>query len=76
MSPQTRAEEALFTGIRLTKGVSLADVSRRYGIDAWDTYGTELMPFVEAGVVKYTPPVLSLTRQGMLLANEVGAVFV
>jgi hypothetical protein len=34
------------------------------------------MPFVEAGVVKYTPPVLSLTRQGMLLANEVGAVFV
>jgi hypothetical protein len=27
-------------------------------------------------VVQYTPPILSLTRQGMLLANEVGAVFV
>jgi oxygen-independent coproporphyrinogen-3 oxidase len=76
LSRQNRAEEALFTGIRLTKGVSLADIARRYGIDAWDAYGTALLPFVEAGVVKYTPPVLSLTRQGMLLANEVGAVFV
>jgi oxygen-independent coproporphyrinogen-3 oxidase len=76
LSPQTRAEEALFTGIRLAKGVSLADIASRYGVDAWDTYGTALAPFVEAGVVEYTPPVLKLTRQGMLLANEVCAVFV
>jgi oxygen-independent coproporphyrinogen-3 oxidase len=73
---QTRAEEALFTGIRLAKGISLADIAERYGIDAWDVYGTALSPFVEAGVLKYTPPVLALTRQGMLLANEVGAIFV
>ncbi len=76
LSAQTRAEEALFTGIRLSKGVSLADIQARYGIDAWDEYGTALAPFVEAGVVQYTPPVLALTRQGMLLANEVCAVFV
>jgi oxygen-independent coproporphyrinogen-3 oxidase len=76
LSPRTRAEEALFTGIRLSKGVSLADISARYGVDAWAEYGRSLTPFVEAGLVKYTPPVLSLTRQGMLLANEVGAVFV
>jgi oxygen-independent coproporphyrinogen-3 oxidase len=76
LSPQTRAEEALFTGIRLSKGVSLADIRDRYGVDAWDAYGTALAPFVEAGVVQYTPPVLSLSRQGMLLANEVCAVFV
>ena len=76
LSPQTRAEEALFTGIRLAKGVSLADIAKRYGIDAWAVYGTALTPFVEAGVVEYTPPVIKLTRQGMLLANEVCAVFV
>lgn len=76
MSPQTQAEEALFTGIRLSKGVSLADIAARYGIDTWGTYGMALSPFVEAGMVEYTPPVLRLTRQGMLLANEVGAVFV
>jgi oxygen-independent coproporphyrinogen-3 oxidase len=76
LSPQTRAEEALFTGIRLATGVSLADIAQRYGIDAWRVYGAALTPFVEAGVLKYTPPTLTLTRQGMLLANEVGAVFV
>jgi oxygen-independent coproporphyrinogen-3 oxidase len=76
LSAQTRAEEALFTGIRLAAGVSLADIRERYGIDAWDVYGTALAPFVAAGLVQYTPPALRLTRQGMLLANEVGAVFV
>jgi oxygen-independent coproporphyrinogen-3 oxidase len=76
LSPRTRAEEALFTGIRLAEGVSLADISQRYAIDAWATYGQALTPFVEAGLVEYTPPVLRLTRQGMLLANEVAAVFV
>jgi oxygen-independent coproporphyrinogen-3 oxidase len=76
LSPRTRAEEALFTGIRLSKGVSLADISARYGVDAWSEYGAALTPFVEAGLVQYHPPVLALTRQGMLLANEVGAVFV
>jgi oxygen-independent coproporphyrinogen-3 oxidase len=76
LSPQTRAEEALFTGIRLAAGVSLADIRERYGVDAWAVYGTALAPFVAAGVVQYTPPVLRLTREGMLLANEVGAVFV
>lgn len=76
LTPQTRAEEALFTGIRLSKGVSLADIRERYGVEAWDVYGTALRPFVAAGVVQYTPPVLALTRQGMLLANEVCAVFV
>ncbi|MEO5821825.1 MAG: radical SAM family heme chaperone HemW [Vicinamibacteraceae bacterium] len=76
LTPQTHAEEALFTGIRLSKGVSLVDIAQRYGVDAWDAYGTALTPFIEAGVVEYTPPVLRLTRQGMLLANEVCAVFV
>lgn len=76
LSQQERVEEALFTGIRLSAGVSLAGIAARYGIDAWAAYGSALTPFVEAGLVEYTPLTLRLTRQGMLLANEVGAVFV
>ena len=76
LSPQERVEEALFTGIRLSAGVSLARIQARYGIDPWAAYGAALRPFVEVGLVQYTPPTLKLTRQGMLLANEVGAVFV
>jgi len=76
LSPIERAEEALFTGIRLSKGVSLADISTRYGVDAWARYGAALTPFLNAGLVEHRAPVLRLTRQGMLLANEVCAVFV
>ncbi len=71
-----RAEEALFTGLRLTAGLDLRVVEERYGVDVWKRYGDALAPFVESRVLEYTPPVLRLTRAGMLLANEVCAVFV
>jgi oxygen-independent coproporphyrinogen III oxidase len=76
LSARDRLEDALFTGIRLSKGLSLADIQSRYDVDVWDEYGAALQPFVERALVEYTPPVLRLTRQGMLLANEVCAVFV
>jgi len=76
LTPQEHAEETLFTGLRLTDGVHLDRVCARYGLDVWSRYGAELRRFVEAGVLEYTPPVLRLNRQGMLLANEVCSVFV
>ena len=76
LDPATRAEEALFTGLRLTAGLDLRVVEERYGVDVWKRYGDALVPFVESHVLEYTPPVLRLTRAGMLLANEVCAVFV
>jgi len=76
LSLQEHAEEALFTGLRLVDGVRLDGVRERYGIDVWSRYGEALRPFVQARVLEYTPPVLRLNRQGMLLANEVCSVFV
>lgn len=76
LAPRERLEDALFMGIRLYKGLALADIAARYGVDVWDEYGVRLEPFVRAGLLEYTPPVLRLTRKGMLLANEVCAVFV
>ena len=34
-----RAEEALFTGLRLAGGVDIAAVGARYGLDAWGRFG-------------------------------------
>ncbi len=40
-------------------------------------YGAELQRFVEAGFLIYEPHLrLALTRSGMLMANEVMAVFI
>ena len=76
LSPRERLGDALFTGLRLVEGIDLVDISRRYGVDVWQRYGRELDPFVETGVLRREGPRLRLTREGMLLAHEVMAVFV
>jgi oxygen-independent coproporphyrinogen-3 oxidase len=77
LTDRDRVEDALFTGLRLAEGLDLAAVAARYGVDVWDQYGAELARFVEAGVLIHDPGRrLALTRTGMLLANEVMAVFI
>jgi oxygen-independent coproporphyrinogen-3 oxidase len=69
-------EEALFTGLRLTEGIDLSTVGARYDVDVWARYGEALDPFIEAGWVIREGERLRLTRPGMLMANDVMAVFV
>ena len=77
VSADERLEEALFMGLRLTDGVDVAAVSRRHGIDIWSRYGPDLVPYVDAGLLEHEPGRrLALTRRGMLLANDVMAVFI
>jgi coproporphyrinogen III oxidase-like Fe-S oxidoreductase len=78
LSAEERLEDALFTGLRLTAGPDLAAIEARYGVNVWDEYGGELGRFVDAGLLVYEPgrSRLALTRPGMLLANEVMAVFI
>ena len=70
-------EEALFMGLRLTDGLDLAAMHQRHGIDIWAHYGQDLAPYVSAGLLIHEPGRrLALTRDGMLLANDVMAVFI
>jgi oxygen-independent coproporphyrinogen-3 oxidase len=76
LSAQERLEDAVFTGLRLAQGVDLAAVRSRYGIDLWDRYGADLRPFVDQRLLIYDGSAIRLTRDGMLLANEVMTVFI
>ena len=76
MSPEERLEDALFMGLRRATGLDLQEVRQRYGVDVWTRYGTELHPFMDAGLLIYDGAVVRLTRSGMLLAHEVMAVFI
>ncbi len=76
MTPHERLEDALFTGLRLTEGVNADRTGQRYGVDVWARYGDDLQPFIDAGVLRREGPQLRLTREGMLVANEVMRVFV
>jgi oxygen-independent coproporphyrinogen-3 oxidase len=75
----TRREQvgdALFMALRLSKGIQIADIRARYGVDVWQQYGSDLQIFVDAGLLERRPERLFLTRRGMLLAHEVMIVFV
>jgi oxygen-independent coproporphyrinogen-3 oxidase len=76
MGADERLEEALFTGLRLTEGLDIARIGPRYGVDVWGRYGERLQPFLEAGLLRLEGTRLRLTREGMLVANEIMAVFV
>ena len=76
LSARGRVEEAVFTGLRLSQGIDLSEIRRDYGTDVWMEYGTALAPFVDAGLVRHERGRLWLTRNGMLVANEILQVFV
>jgi oxygen-independent coproporphyrinogen-3 oxidase len=76
LTPEERLGDALFTGLRLVDGIDGNAIQTRYGVDVWRRFGADLAPFIEAGCLRRDGSRLSLTRQGMLLAHEVMAVFV
>jgi oxygen-independent coproporphyrinogen-3 oxidase len=75
LSPQERLEDALFTGLRLARGLDLGLIESRYCVDILERYATDLQPFIDEGLLIYDGG-LRLTRAGMLLAHEVMAVFI
>ncbi len=76
LDARTRAQEALFTGLRLTEGIDARAFARDYGLDPWVDYGERLADAVDAGLVWRRQERFGLTRHGMLLANEVLSAFV
>lgn len=76
LSAEERLEDALFTGLRLTSGIDLEAAAGHYGVDIWEKYREDLLPFTQAGLLLYDGARLRLTRRGMLLAHEIMAVFI
>ncbi len=76
LTPDERLGDALFTGLRLVDGIDTNAIQTRYGVDVWRRFGADLEPFLEAGCLRREGARLRLTRQGMLVANEVMTVFV
>jgi oxygen-independent coproporphyrinogen-3 oxidase len=73
---QEQLEDALFTGLRLSAGIDLEALSACYGLDVWARYRDALRPHIGAGRLVWSDGWLRLTREGMLVANDVMTVFV
>ena len=76
MTERRRIEDALMLGLRRRRGVDLRTFQKLYGVDVLDLYGDHLAPLAEAGLIEISGGQLRLTRRGLVLANEVFAVFV
>ena len=76
LSPASRVEEALFTGLRLSGGLDRRNFQTRFGVDPWARYRKELEPYRDEGLVWQADERFGLTRRGMLVANSILSVFV
>ena len=76
LSRSERVGDILFTGLRLTDGLDLDTIERQHGVAVMRKYGIELEPFIAEGLLVHEFGRLQLTRQGMLVANEIMATFV
>ncbi len=64
-------EEAIFLGLRLTKGIPLPGFQSRFGTDLLERYRGQIAYLREAGLIEFNSDHLRLTPQGWLLSNEV-----
>jgi oxygen-independent coproporphyrinogen-3 oxidase len=68
-------EESFFLGLRLNRGISLADLRARFGEDV-ESYSAAIDEMVAAGLLEKNAGNLRLTPRGRLLSNEVFERFI
>ncbi|MBI4745296.1 MAG: coproporphyrinogen III oxidase family protein, partial [Deltaproteobacteria bacterium] len=68
--------EYLFLGLRMMEGISLKDFEEKFGIEIETAYPDALNELTEKGLLEITQGHLRLTKQGLLLLNDVSVRFV
>ncbi len=76
VSRQSGLEESFFLGLRLTRGVSLRELSKKFGEDAFLDARTAISELVKDGLVEQKDGLVCLTPRGRLLSNEVFERFI
>lgn len=76
LSEVEQLEEEWFLGLRLTKGVNPAALSRRYGRETIAAFRPQIDTLVNEGLLEKDGGWLRLTSRGRLLSNEVFGRFI
>ncbi|HXZ29153.1 MAG TPA: radical SAM family heme chaperone HemW [Terriglobales bacterium] len=75
VSRQSASEESLFLGLRLNRGLDLAEAAARFGAAALESVRPAILRSEEAGLLEQEGNRIRLTSRGRLLSNEVFAGF-
>ncbi len=76
VSKQAALEESLFLGLRLTRGVNLAELAAEFGTQATERSRQIATSLVEDGLLDLQEDHIRLTPRGRLLSNEVFERFI
>jgi len=75
ISRDSALQEEFFLGLRLNRGVNLAELTPRYG-EATASYGDSITEFIADGLLQRSGDFIRLTQRGRLLSNEVFERFI
>ena len=71
IGPELQLSETVILGLRLSEGIGLDDIKRRFGIDLLRRYEQQVGETAALGLLEYSGQGVRLTRRGRLLGNEV-----
>jgi oxygen-independent coproporphyrinogen-3 oxidase len=69
--PELQLSETVILGLRLSEGIGLEDINRRFGIDLLRHYEQQVGETASLGLLECAGGRIWLTRRGRLLGNEV-----
>ena len=75
ISPQDAMAEAMFLGLRMTKGVNPKDFHAQFGRTLQECYGPTIESLISKGLLAYKGENIALTPLGLDLANQVFEAF-
>ena len=73
LDAEARFRETLVMGLRMTDGISMTGIARRFNIDILAYYGNIVLQLKEQGLVEQNGDRLRLSSAGMVFANQVMA---
>ena len=76
VSAEAALQEAFFLGMRLNRGIDLAEIAKEFGEDAVGEYSEPLADLTEAGLIEREGTVARLTARGRMISNDVFERFI
>jgi oxygen-independent coproporphyrinogen-3 oxidase len=64
-------EETFFLGLRLMRGISLSEITAKFGEEAVESHRSAISELMQDGLIQDEGKRIRLTQQGILLSNEV-----
>ena len=75
LDPEAALGETIMLGLRMTEGISRAEMQRRFGVDIYRRHEALIERLVNGGLALWDGERLRLTFRGMLLHNAVAVEF-